>query len=239
MLKRGAGHVEAILSFVIFIGFISTALVFFTPKGGSEIIDSTLNYAVLSLLKNISVDLESYSVKIYTENVPSGQNTIAIEFPTEISTIPPNFKARAETYNGRTLSATRNGNVVYVNNEGEDFVVIRFSEDINENDASVSSPSVDRSYYTVASSSSRKVVSEKRLLILNDSYYKDYETVRDSLNIPGQVSFGFSASTPTKTIIAETDIPSGLDVYSSISRRELLIQEDGALSFGELGVKIW
>jgi hypothetical protein len=239
MFKRGIGHVEAILSFLLFIGFVSTALFFFVPSGGEQIIDSTLYSAVNSILANTTVDYESYSVKIFRDQIPQGQNVVAIEFPPEISPLNPNYKTRAETYEGKNLPATRGGNFVYVQPGNEQFIIIKFSEDIQQGPSVNERPAENPMFYKVASSSKRKIATEQRIIALNNSYYKDYEKLKSALAIPGQISFGFSFILPNITIVAQREIPAGLEVFSSVSRRELLLQRDGALVFGEVGVKVW
>ena len=64
MLKRGQGHIEFVLSLVLFIGAVAFALFFLSPAAESEIVDSTLPFTFGQIKKNVSVQLDSYSVKL-------------------------------------------------------------------------------------------------------------------------------------------------------------------------------
>lgn len=239
MFKRGIGHVEAILSFLLFIGFISAALFFFIPSGGEQVIDSTLLYAINGVMKNTTVDFESYSVKIERDSIPKDQKTIAIDFPTEIATLNQEYKVRAESYEGKSLPATREGNIVYVDFGEEDFVILKFSAGLTSGQSATSKPAENSAYYKISSSNKRKVISEQKIFELNQSYYQKYDSLKYNLGIPSQVDFGFSFSLPAFDIVGEKEVPIGIEVFSSLSRRELLLQDDGALIFGEVSVKVW
>ena len=62
MEKRGLSHIEVILSFFIFVSFVLFAIYFFSPSKTSRIVDSSLSYTLDEVKKNISVELESFSV---------------------------------------------------------------------------------------------------------------------------------------------------------------------------------
>jgi hypothetical protein len=239
MWKKGVSHIEAIISFLLFIGFVFTALYFFAPTGNTNLIDSTLLYTLNAVSANTSVTLQTYSVKIENSNVPPPNNgVVAIDFPVEIITIPTNYKVRAEKYDGTPLPATKVGNTIYVKPLGESFVMLKFSEDLTDGTQVNERPAVQSDQYQISSSSTRKILSEKRALEFNRSYNAEYESLKNSLGIPSQASFGFSIQLPTYVISVPTEIPEGIEVFSTITRREILTNA-GTTSYGEVNVKVW
>ena len=75
--KRGLGHIEAILAFVLFIGFLIFAFYFFSPfSGGNRLLDSSIDYAFREININTSIDMESYSVVINNDvNLTTGSSS--------------------------------------------------------------------------------------------------------------------------------------------------------------------
>lgn len=226
MEKRGVGHIEIILSFVLFFTFVSIAFYFFSPLKASKLADSSLPYAFSDIEMNTSVEIISYSVKIV-----NGQNKIAVEIADA-----PEGNVRVENYDGEVLPSRRNGNSVYFERDGSDFVFIKFSEDFLPSSFTNSGNNAN---YELASRSSKRVISEKRLLELNKSYYSDYLNTKRRLNIPDSVDFSFSLAFPDGKIIkTEKDAPVGQQVFSDIKRKEVL-RENGDSLFSEIQVKIW
>jgi len=80
--------------------------------------------------KNASVDVTTYSVKINKNKVRQTSRQIAAS----ILNIPQNEKIRVENYSGQVLNSERSndGTAVYFDYGGNDFVLIKFSEDIDQ-----------------------------------------------------------------------------------------------------------
>lgn len=238
MFKRGIGHVEAILSFLLFIGFVFFALYFFSPTGNTNLIDSSLQYTLNKIIQNNSVEMLSFSVKVNKSNMVNGQKSIAVEFPSEVLSIPANYIARAETYEGKALPTSRANTIVYFDPGAEDFAIIKFCEDFPVGTGASERPPLDYNSYVLASSSTKSILSENKMLALNNSYYNDYDNLKSQLNIPGQITFGYDFKIENYDISGPTDTPIGVDVYSSLSRKEIL-KKDGNSIFGEVSVRIW
>ena len=247
MFKRGVSNIEMILSFLLFIGFVFVALFFFTPGGGNNrLVDSSLNYAMTEISQNASITLLTYSIKINAVSLQQAgigsTGTVAIQFPPEVTIIPDNYNVYAENYSGTALPVTRDStdkSIIYLKWEGNQFAVIRFSEDFTSG-TTISPVALNTAYYSIASSSTRQVISEKRMLGLNQSYYLDYTNTKDNLNLPSQINFGFSLQYDDGTFInAQRNIPAGLNVYSTLTHRETTLQKTNALRYGDLSVQIW
>src|SRR3989304_2986153 len=149
MKKRGAGNVEFILAFVLFISFTAAALYFLNPIRDVRSMQSSLNYVVGAITSNTSVQLDLYSIVI---TAPKAEQSIKIAIPG----IQPNENVRATDYYGKKMSSIRNG---------ENFSILYLSEDISGETGACTGPI---NYYKIASFTQEKIISEKRFLKLNE-----------------------------------------------------------------------
>lgn len=233
MDKRGIRHVEIILSFVIFAGAVGFALWFFNPGDSSRKIDVSLEYGFREITQNTSVNLEVYSVKINNDTlVNSAVGTIAVNISGEGESL-------ARSFNGLVLDSKRNGDFVDINSpigwSDIGFIFVEFSEDFEQ--GSVSSGTYNQSYYEIASHELKDVISEKRFLELKKNYFEGYSALREDFNIHS--NFGFALEFSNSSIIAEKQVPEGLEVFSERRRVEVLRNESGGTEFADLVVKVW
>ncbi|MDO8459908.1 MAG: hypothetical protein Q7S74_02260 [Nanoarchaeota archaeon] len=245
MKKKGATHIEIILSFILFASAVGFALYFLNPVDHTRLVDSSLGYASREILDNTSISVDSLSVLI--KNTPperilsSAQgNIIAVN----ISGIPLSKNVRVEELDGTVLPSERSGEIVYIKNSAgwpaKEFVYIRFSEDF-DSAVSVSPHPFDNStFYEISSSENINAISEKKMLYLNTTYFENYQDLKEKrFNLPNRVNFGFSLKfDDNKNIIAEKNIPNGLEVFSDNKRTDVL-RKNGALDFGDFNIKIW
>lgn len=230
MGKKGASNIEFILAFMLFIGFVGAALYLFSPIKNTTIIESSLTYTKNEIIRNITVEIDSYSVKIGE----FGENRI------EIKGIDENKNAWVEDYEGKELPSRKEGNYIYFRIEtGESekkFVVIYFSEDFEEGDYTGSAGSID---FQLASSTSGKIISEERISRLKEAYESDYKSLKEQRDIPPGLDFSFSLEFPNgDKITAEKEIPSRAEVFSKTEIREVL-RKDGTSEFAYLTVRAW
>ena len=236
MEKRGISHIEFIISFIIFITFVAFAIFLFNPLKETNVTSSALPFTVNEIIKNTSVDLTTYSIKINKNAIPPNQKIIAVDIPN----IPAEEQARVESYTGQVLRSKKEGNIIYLDFENEEFILVKSSKDfLPYSPAFAEKTFINENYYVIASSSREKIVSEKGLIELNDSYYKRYDRLKSNLKVPGQTNFGFSIRfTEQDNIIAQNQIPQGIDVFSYLKRTEIL-RISGEAKFAKLEVKIW
>lgn len=237
MEKRGISHVEVILSFVLFIVAVGFALYLFNPGGGSRIAESSLDYAFIEITKNTSVPVETFSVIINSTAIGSA-DSIAINF----SSVPGNTSVK--TYSGANLDSSRRGDLVIIEEPATgwssvDLVYVYFGGEFG--DDGLASTDVNNSHYSLGSSQSRTVISERSFLSLNETYYSSYSQLkgRNQFNLPQRVDFGFSlVFLNGDLIIAEKNLPAGLESFSETRRAEVL-RTNGEIVFADLIVKVW
>jgi hypothetical protein len=234
MKKRGLSNIEFILSFVLFVGFVIAALYFFNPVRDVKVLESSEPYVIGELTRNVTIELDSYSIKIMQD----ASGVIAINIP-GINLIK---KTRVEDYYGNKIESERDGDKVSFDiGTGQtkiNFTIIKYSEDFTPGHVS-DRPAPNAMYYKIASSSSENVMSEGRLKLLNDSYYNDYLLLKKQLGIPTEVDFAFELEFPNGYKISATrDIPLRAQVFAETQIKETL-RTDGTTEFANFMVKIW
>lgn len=245
-------HIEVILSFMIFLGAVGFALYFFSPTNTSKLVDTSLDYVSREISNNITVSVTTYSVKINnSDNQANSAGFLAINISGMCDN--ENNVARVENLSGSILPSkigpgnskckSSNDQVLIIANSEwnapEDFIYIKISEDFNETgDEVTGSPTPNEYFYEISTTNSEIEFSEKRILILNKSYYENYYGLKEDFNLPGRVNFGFSFVFADNSIVSEREVPNGLDVYSKVERVEVL-RENGQVQYADLVIKVW
>ena len=239
MNKRGLNHIEMMLSFLIFIGFIIFALYFFSPFKASRLVESSASYITSELNKNLSVSIESYSVKMDVTSI-SGNGGISL------TGIDSSKNVRADNGKGTKISSERNGDSidfvkseVFSSNPQNAFAIFKFSEDFSPESLSPDGAPLASDKYSIVSTESSSIISEKRILLLNSSYYQDYSGLKKHFNLPNRVNFGFLFKFDSgESIESQKEIQSGVEVYSNVKRVEVM-RSDGSIVFADFVIRIW
>lgn len=245
MKKRGMSHIEIVLSFILFVTTVGFALYFFSPLNSSRLIESSLDYSFREISKNVTVGLETFSVMINNQTISEAENSASSPSinPLEIMIpdVEPGWESRVRVYNGGYLDSRRMGDSVHILSPygwgNINLIIVEFNEEFSPD--TVNPGQYHDSYFEISSSNFREVVSEKRFLDLNESYYADYIELKKSFNLPSRVNFGFSLVFNNGDLIsAQREIPSSLEVFSE-SRRLYVLRKDGELSYADIVVWVW
>lgn len=242
MKKRGISHVEVILAFVIFIVAVGFGLFFFNAGGGGRIVDATITYLFTEIDKNTTVSVEVFSVNVTEEvvGIPFG-DVLVLNF----SGIQG--ETRVENYEGENLSSSRGGvddELVYVHSDswaGGEFLFVSFGDEFLDDRVTGSPENHNESYYILGSSESQNLISEKRFILLNQTYSADYDGLKsqDNFNIPDRADFGFSlVFGEGDEIVAKKEVPDGFEVYGE-RKRVRVLRVDGSKAYADLLVKVW
>ncbi len=259
MKKRGISHIEVILSFLIFIGFVIFGLYFFTPFESNRLIESSLIYVVDEIVENTSVELDVYSIKIYSDAEDEPEDILEIT----ISEVDFNKVVRAENYFGKEIPSRReqnNPDVVRIKisqdifegfESSDGFILLKFSEDMTpysistELDGDVIN-SIGGDLYQIGSLNNMEILSEKRVEDLKNLYSlndDEYFILKDRFNIPRRVNFGFSVLFEGGEIIESMrEIPKGIEIFSEKKRGEILRSSptnSGKIEYADLIINIW
>lgn len=231
MMMRGASHVEMILSFVLFAAAITFALYFFSPGDSTRLVDSSLTYGFGEVEQNVSVVVHVFSV---TVGNTEGNPIIGVDIGANVAGKSP----RVEDSGGTPVESRRDSDIIYFRlNPGENFYTIKLNEEFS--DSLSSGGTFNEDYYSISSSNTFEVISERRFVDLNSSYESDYLGLKEFFNLPSRVNFGFSLDFEDGTFVrTEKVIPEGLEVFSDKKRLEVL-RKSGNSEFGELTIWVW
>lgn len=240
MKKRGIGHIEVILSFILFIGAVGFAIFYFVPQGAVQR-DLSEDKIVDSIIQNISTNVVSYSVYINATSI--GGSKLEITIPDS------NMNFIVESVSDGPLETIRTSAGKFcikktpawssAHSSDRDFLYIKFSEDFDVSTSSgCSSPSSDPSYFKIASRDVEKIPSARKILKLNESYYTNYQDLKNYFGIKATNDFGFTFVFANQQIVdAQNEIPEGLEVYST--EQKIKVVRDNKIEYGELTVRTW
>lgn len=241
MKKRGIGHIEVILSFILFIGAVGFAIFYFVPQG-VRYGDISEDKIAESIIQNISADVISYSIYINATSIGGSKLEITLPDSSNMNFVVESvFDGPLETIKTATGKFCIKKTPAWssAHSPNKDFLYVKFSEDFDASTSSgCSSPSSDPSYFNVASSDIEKIPSDKKILKLNESYHSDYQMVKDYFGVKAVNDFGFTFIFSNQEIVdAQRDIPEGLEVYSSSQKIKVI--RNNEIEYGELTVRAW
>lgn len=231
MDKGGLGHVEVVLSVVLFIGFVFSAFFFFNPLDTEKTLESSIDYALSGVQREISSELVIYSIIIEDENII---DPVSIPLSSPGST----YKVRVEDDQGEKLPAFYSSGKITIDTRKEKFLLVKFSEFFDEDFINEPGNTLNPTQYSISSSFNKMVWGEKRIKQLVKDYEEDYNLLRDRINLPSNVDFAVYFKNPGESVNAIREIPEGIEVFGINERNEIILS-DGSSEFSELRVLTW
>ncbi len=231
MIKRGLSHIEFIISFVIFIGFILFAFVFFNPLQSERTLKSSMDYAWIEVARETQEKIEFYSVSINSSVL---EDKVAIK----ISGIPSGYNSSVEDVDGNFVESYFDQDGVNFDRRGKNFFRIKYSPIFQNGQNVIAGSKLNGNEYYISSSNSEKIYFEKLFLELNKSYFSDYSSLKKKINLPNRVDFGFVVKFKDYEIVALKEIPEGLEVLSKSDRIEV-IRNQNLREYAEVRVLVW
>ena len=207
MNKEGASHIEVILAFVLFVGFIMFALYFFNPLNSSRLVDTSVDYLLNEIREKTEVAVDFYSLKIDSS---VSDESIQLDYPDDVDT---SKNVASEGEDGEILDSRVAGNNIFVDRKNNDFIKLKFSETITENDnccqnaKNLEAQGNEGKKYILASSNKRNIISEKKISEINKTYYENYNALKEEFNLPGRVNFAIVFFLSNKEVRMEKEIP--------------------------------
>jgi hypothetical protein len=177
--KKGiSGHIELILSFLIFITFVVFLLIFVNPIKKTNTTTYYLDLTESAIMDNIKTNLTTFSVTL-----PS--NALAcfcIPYPSPGA----DKKLIVKNDKGEIVTATYIGGNICING-GNRFHKIYFSEEFEEVPVACdpATNTLAEGTYTIGVLNEYDKVSGKALSNLNEDYNDDYANLKINLAIPG------------------------------------------------------
>ncbi|MFH1307340.1 MAG: hypothetical protein ABIH72_00630 [archaeon] len=229
MNKRGMSHIEMIASFLIFVGFLLFLLAFLNPIKESPINENLLDLAERGIIERGSVEI--FKAQMYLKQPYSG----CFGYDLDVSSVVV-FNEK-----GNILQADYSGGYLYIDATSGELFTIHSFMDLEENTFSPGSCSIfDEENVTLGLSKNSKVIYFNRLSNFSQEYNDNYESVRNSVNLPSRNDFGFILRTSggNEIIRAMKSTPSGLNAVAREIPVEVLYR-NGTISYAVLNVRIW
>lgn len=232
MNKKGLSHIEFVVSFIVFIGFIVFAFAFFNPLSSQRTLKSTMDYAWIEISQHGREEAETYSISISNSFVQPLMNIF-------VDGVPLEYFAKAEDFYGNPLPTFRDTNgIVFLDRGINQFIRITYSKSIQNGLPISGTTPIGNTQYVISSSEVKELYSEKLFLDLNQSYYSDYSALKQELNLPNRMDFGFVITFQDSQINAINQIPEGVEVLSKNDRIEI-IRSSGKREYAEVRVLVW
>jgi len=230
MKKKGVSHIEIIISFIIFSGFVLFLLLYFpitNPQSNSVALDD----AERGVLDFVNLRMVYYTIAL--NNTPPAD---CFNLSSELR----NISVRNEE--DIIMDAYSDSKNNYIQNSGKFYTIYSSSLFYEKNPGNLVSCSVFKEVdnYTIGISRVYNIVSYEKISLLRNNYEHDYSSLHDKLGIPIKNDFGFILKdTEGKEIIkAVKQRPNRAEVFA----RDIPIQvahNNGTFNYFILNVQAW
>ncbi|MFH1501299.1 MAG: hypothetical protein ABIE22_05145 [archaeon] len=225
--KRGMSHIEMISSFLIFVGFLIFLFTFLNPLREAPVNTNLLDLVERGILTEINVEVGELSFRI--------NQSYATCF--EFSYDDIRGKVIAKNENGDKVDAESSGSTIRVGGSGE-FFRVYMHPDFTE--SSLAGCSVFEDYVNIGLSKSYRIAYYNNLVELKNDYENDYNSLKNSLNLPAKNDFAFSVrdGDENEMLSSGRTVPKGINVLA----RDIPVQtlySDGNLTYLRLNIKVW
>lgn len=229
--KKGMGHIEVILSFVIFLSFFIFLIAIFKPFSISQESDVYLNMLERGI-ENFS-NTEVNILVLSLDNNPGN----CFYFNYNISGII----VKNESYSIINAASRENGETkIYIDGR-EKFYYIYSSDEFNENIFDETGcGQLNSGDYTLGFFRSFSMFSYRKLENLKERYEADYSTIKNELAIPEAKDFSFSIrdSLNNNMINVTKKMPAKIKILArDIPIR--IVYQDGTLKYAIMNIRIW
>jgi len=228
--KKGAsGHVEMILSFVIFISFILFIILIFRPVKLLKSDTSSLDITKNAIIEHLKVDLTTSSIILSSDFSANRGDCFYLDF---------NLEENVVMKDENKINAEKNSGQLYFEYSGERFYRIFSSSELEEADYSpeVCNPlNVDD--YSLGVTKETEKISYSKLESFFQNYNSDYEEIKSSLGVVND--FNVIASDNSGIIFqGNKEKPLGVEVKAKEISIETL-NKDADIKYIILNIQVW
>jgi len=220
-------HVEMMLSFVMFIGFVFFVLFFIRPYDNDFLTGSVVEGVHHNVFDFAETDLITFFVEA---NDSSGSlDCFVLDLPSELHDVSLNSSVFWKV-NDSFFNSEVSGNVIRVN--GSSGYYYAFVSDSLRDGGVISCSNIFN--YTFGGFRSDKVISAKTLTDMEGDYNSDYVALRQRMAVPDLYDF----SIVSDFVKMEKPIPSSSEVFARDYVEKILF-EDGHVEYVRFTVKVW
>lgn len=187
--KRAQGHVELILSFVIFVGFIFSIFVFLNPLKQPTMSFVSFENVQAKIIKNATIGYQSIPL-ILNSSLPSGLACFSVN-----NTLRASGNILAKSSDDSIVNAVNTSLKLYIQNKAnEKFYTIYFSEAFNNYSAvnPASCLELSEKNYSFGAPSYELPILFENLIYLDHAYVANYPSLVENLGFDNNFEFGIS-----------------------------------------------
>jgi hypothetical protein len=234
--KKGSGHLEMILSFVFFVGFVFLLFLLLKPYDTKSMLDS--------VMKGLENNIEERTIKNLTSffleaNTSSG-NCFYLDLSLEGSLFNYGYSNSyvEELPSGNKVNSSINdiGILKIKNAPGIKHFKVHISSEFEDSIISEECLAIEEANYDIGSILEREVFSYQELKELNNSYYSDYEGLKEELGIPK--IYDFAITSDEIEIRMERMVPSSSEVLAK-NLYYTVLKNDGDLINTGFNIRVW
>lgn len=235
--KKAMSHVEMIISFIIFIGFISFLLVVFNPLKIASPSSSYLDVTENRILKNVSTNLTIISMKINSSIYGSIGNCFSINKTEDTGEII------TENNKSEIINSKISEDKILIEKSG-DFYRLYFSEEFeNTNSGGLTGCYVlQEDEYLLGVSRFYEVISNISLSNLFKDYDENYLQLKETLGLKNDFYISVKESSKNSAAILspkeEKYKPTGVNVLARDIPISILFK-DGSIKAAIMNLQVW
>lgn len=228
-MKKGMSHIEVILSFVIFVGFLIFLLAIFNPFKSEGKDRSYLDVLERAIIQNTSIEVEFMSVNIETLQ----NECFSLDYALD------NIIVRDENKN--IIPGYSSNNKLFINGIGKKFLYIYSSEAFEEQTFSGECNQLSEGTdYTLGLYRVEKYISNDSLNEIKNKIDDAtiYMELKRYYEIPNSMEFSFSVRDTAGIYLISSRTKDAKEIIS----RDIPIQiifKDGSIKVAILNIKIW
>ncbi len=238
---KGSGHLEIILSFVFFVGFVFFIFLFLKPYDTKSMPESLMRGLADSFEKNTSTNLTTFFLEANYTSFPPNMSCFSINLSNEIDFFKMGFSnSFVENLSDNEVSSSLSSDGILkiskgLGNLNESYFKISISPEFEDEILDPSCMELDD--YKIGSVLNRKVLSYNSLINLNKSYSDNYEGFKQDLGIPKVFDFAI-VSKDLPEINMNRASPPSAEVFVCNYYFKVL-KSNGNIINAEFTLKIW
>ena len=238
-MKKTQGHIEVILSFTIFIGFLMAIFYFLSPISTNRISYSSLDRVEEKLLQNLSIEYKEVSL-IIKDPRDIGGDCFSVNNSVGFS---ENTIIKDEDGNIAKSSTSNSEKKITVENKNSTIYHIYSSSSANEfNDYPIKNGclKLDESNYSFSAPITNRLVLFENLEAMDKAYPENYDNIKANLSL--EDDFEFIVYNMTRGILMNDTVSVHKIKLSSVLSRDILLRSiDKNASSGGLilNLRVW
>lgn len=212
--KKGQGHIEMILSYTLFLGFVITMLVFFRPAVKSRGV--SLSVVEDTITKNLTTNMYFFSAKV------SGPNCFCFANPYP----EHNENLIVENATGGRVKGWRSGSSICIEKNPSDFFYVYMSDEFKQESGTCGATLTPLNPETdVGLLRDITVISNASLWAFKSRFSQNYTELQKSLDLPYDFKFSVFDSFGNEELTLDKKIPLGRPVYSRDQAVEIIYED--------------